>query len=60
MKRPIKMLCQIIWNYYKYKEFFYNFNALNRIFSYFYVEKLVLNKFLYRLRRIKPYLIKNN
>ena len=50
----------MILNYYKYKVLFYNIKAFNRIFSYFYVEKLVINKFLYRLRRIKPYLIKNN
>ena len=43
MKRPIKQCCQIIWNYYKYKVLFYNFNALNGILCYFSIEKLLIN-----------------
>ena len=60
MKRPIKQCCQIIWNYYKYKVLFYNFNALNGILCYFSIEKLLINYILYHLIRIKTYLIKNN
>ena len=42
MKRSIKLFCQMSWDYSKYKELFYNFNASNLIFSYFYDETLLI------------------